>query len=194
MACDNCSNNNDDNTTPCNGCIGCSQKCHEVVDTFPEADIFRNAFVTVREEGGAVYHIDDVGNIINVSRSPLYIDNFDPDDAEIVVPYKNVTIYDFATMKSYTYGPTGTYLVSSLYETNFDNVDNTADIDKPISTAVAAAIAALTGVVATKVTFNATAPASASATGTVGEVRFGASYIYVCTATNTWKRVAIATW
>lgn len=39
-----------------------------------------------------------------------------------------------------------------------------------------------------------TAPTSASDTGTLGEIRIDASYIYICTATNTWKRVAIATW
>lgn len=38
------------------------------------------------------------------------------------------------------------------------------------------------------------APASASDTGTEGEIRVDANYIYVCTATDTWKRVAIATW
>lgn len=37
-------------------------------------------------------------------------------------------------------------------------------------------------------------PASAGATGAAGDIAFDASYIYVCTATNTWKRVAIATW
>ena len=37
-------------------------------------------------------------------------------------------------------------------------------------------------------------PASASATGAAGEICWDASYIYVCTATNTWKRTAIATW
>jgi hypothetical protein len=37
-------------------------------------------------------------------------------------------------------------------------------------------------------------PASASATGTTGTISWDASYIYICTATNTWKRVAIATW
>lgn len=37
-------------------------------------------------------------------------------------------------------------------------------------------------------------PASASATGTLGTVVWDADYIYVCIATNTWKRVAIATW
>jgi hypothetical protein len=39
-----------------------------------------------------------------------------------------------------------------------------------------------------------TAPATSSSTGTTGEIRIDASYIYICTATNTWKRVAIATW
>ena len=37
-------------------------------------------------------------------------------------------------------------------------------------------------------------PASASATGTTGEICWDANYIYVCTATNTWKRTAISTW
>ena len=37
-------------------------------------------------------------------------------------------------------------------------------------------------------------PASASATGSEGQIAWDDSYIYVCTATNTWKRVAIATW
>ncbi len=39
-----------------------------------------------------------------------------------------------------------------------------------------------------------TVPASASATGTAGDISWDSSYIYICTATNTWKRVAIATW
>jgi hypothetical protein len=39
-----------------------------------------------------------------------------------------------------------------------------------------------------------TAPASASAAGTLGEIRYTADYIYVCTATNTWKRSALSTW
>lgn len=37
-------------------------------------------------------------------------------------------------------------------------------------------------------------PASASATGTTGTVLWNATHIYVCIATDTWKRVAIATW
>jgi hypothetical protein len=37
-------------------------------------------------------------------------------------------------------------------------------------------------------------PASAAAAGSAGTITWDANYIYVCTATNTWKRVAIATW
>lgn len=39
-----------------------------------------------------------------------------------------------------------------------------------------------------------TAPASATATGRTGEIRWDANFMYVCTATNTWKRSALATW
>lgn len=39
-----------------------------------------------------------------------------------------------------------------------------------------------------------TAPASATAAGTTGEIRYTATHIYVCTATNTWVRAALATW
>lgn len=38
------------------------------------------------------------------------------------------------------------------------------------------------------------APANAASAGVKGEVRIDADYIYVCTATNTWKRSAISTW
>jgi hypothetical protein len=37
-------------------------------------------------------------------------------------------------------------------------------------------------------------PASATDTGSAGEICWDADYIYVCTATNTWKRTAISTW
>lgn len=37
-------------------------------------------------------------------------------------------------------------------------------------------------------------PASASATGDPGDVSWDADYLYICTATDTWKRVAVATW
>ena len=39
-----------------------------------------------------------------------------------------------------------------------------------------------------------TAPATATSTGTAGDVRYDADYIYICVATNTWKRALLLTW
>ena len=39
-----------------------------------------------------------------------------------------------------------------------------------------------------------TAPSSRGDTGTLGEIRITADYIYVCYATDSWRRVAIANW
>jgi hypothetical protein len=37
-------------------------------------------------------------------------------------------------------------------------------------------------------------PASAGASGLPGQVRYDSSYLYICTATNTWRRISHATW
>ena len=37
-------------------------------------------------------------------------------------------------------------------------------------------------------------PASASAAGNAGDICWDASYLYICTATNTWRRIAHDTW
>lgn len=38
------------------------------------------------------------------------------------------------------------------------------------------------------------APATASSTGTAGQMAYDSSYLYICTATDTWRRVAHSTW
>lgn len=38
------------------------------------------------------------------------------------------------------------------------------------------------------------APANSSAAGAQGEIRYDSSYIYVCTAPNTWKRAALSSY
>lgn len=40
----------------------------------------------------------------------------------------------------------------------------------------------------------ASPPSTASSTGRAGEVRYDSGYVYVCVATNTWKRAALSTW
>jgi hypothetical protein len=37
-------------------------------------------------------------------------------------------------------------------------------------------------------------PASATASGNAGDICWDANYVYVCVATNTWKRAALSTW
>jgi hypothetical protein len=39
-----------------------------------------------------------------------------------------------------------------------------------------------------------TAPASSTAVGTAGEVRYDANYFYICIADNSWKRFTLETW
>lgn len=45
-----------------------------------------------------------------------------------------------------------------------------------------------------EIAVNAGVPASASAAGVTGQVAWDADHFYVCIATDTWKRVAVATW
>jgi len=37
-------------------------------------------------------------------------------------------------------------------------------------------------------------PASATSSGTAGQIAYDSSFIYICTATSVWKRVAIGSW
>lgn len=67
-------------------------------------------------------------------------------------------------------------------------------IDGTATNHFAGPINAAGGVVASALRTGAGTPTSASAAGTAGDISWDASFIYVCTATNTWKRVAIATW
>jgi hypothetical protein len=37
-------------------------------------------------------------------------------------------------------------------------------------------------------------PATATSTGTAGQIAYDSTYVYVCTAANTWRRAALSTW
>jgi hypothetical protein len=81
-----------------------------------------------------------------------------------------------------------------------DAVTTAKILDANVTTAKIADLNVTTGKLAAgavtplKGNFLTTAPASASATGVAGEIRFAAGFIYICTATDTWERVATATW
>jgi hypothetical protein len=69
------------------------------------------------------------------------------------------------------------------------NIDGGAIDGTPIGSTSPSTISGTTLIIA-----ESTTPASASAAGVTGTVAWDASYIYTCVATNTWKRVAIASW
>jgi hypothetical protein len=121
-----------------------------------------------------------------------------------------------ATTIEVAYGGTGATTATGA-RTNLElgNVDNTRDVNKPVSTAQAAADSAVqtyavqrnnhTGTQAistvdglqTALNGKATVvsvPASATATGTSGQIAYDTSFLYVCVAANTWRRVSIAAW
>ena len=72
---------------------------------------------------------------------------------------------------------TNTPLIYGVFENNFLKINGTLEVSGQL-----------------QLSNMNTAPASASAPGKVGEIRFTADYIYICVATDTWKRVAISTW
>lgn len=47
---------------------------------------------------------------------------------------------------------------------------------------------------ALKITGWVSAPANASSSGTAGQRAYDSSYLYICIATNTWRRIAHNTW
>lgn len=54
---------------------------------------------------------------------------------------------------------------------------------KPTKTAT---VGSITGVISDVV-----APIADNSTGTTGQIAIGADYIYICTATNTWRRIQV---
>jgi len=93
---------------------------------------------------------------------------------------------------------------AGYYETGssklfIDNAQRTNEADGRVKALIYGVMAAATA--NQKLTINgllrlseSKTPASSGATGAAGDIAWDASYIYVCTATDTWKRVAIETW
>lgn len=46
----------------------------------------------------------------------------------------------------------------------------------------------------TSIPASAEVPSSATDVGVAGTIAYDASFIYICVATDTWKRVAVAAW
>lgn len=115
MACQNCNcSSTTSNCTDCNkqlltGCNECGKRTHEVVDTYAEVQEFRNVYVTVRDEN-AVYHVDETGNPVAVSRSFVFKTNYTP----VVGDYKQNIVFDMLNNVFYVYDPAGNYKTGNL--------------------------------------------------------------------------------
>lgn len=79
------------------------------MDTYADVQAFRNAFVTVRDEN-AVYHVDERGNPVAISRSAIFKTNYTP----AAGAYKQNVVYDFANNLFYIFDPAGNYKTGVL--------------------------------------------------------------------------------
>tara|TARA_R110002051_G_scaffold23749_1_gene59611 strand:+ start:285 stop:644 length:360 start_codon:yes stop_codon:yes gene_type:complete len=82
--------------------------------------------------------------------------------------------------------------VVNLMKSDLTGNATTATTAATVTTAAQPAITSVGTLTSLKVATST--PASASASGAIGTIAWDTGYIYVCTATNTWERVAIATW
>lgn len=93
--------------TPCGGCV---PTCHWDVETYQELsdnrDKYAGSYVTVREEGNAVYHVGTMGEILQIWATTIEDDSFVP----TVGAYKKTRVINPATGMIYEYLIDGTYM------------------------------------------------------------------------------------
>lgn len=82
------------------------------------------------------------------------------------------------------------YTAPTLFSGSYNDLTDTPTLFDGAYTSLTSIPAAFT----TNKIATATAPTSATDTGTAGEVRYDADFIYVCVATDTWVRAALLTW
>jgi hypothetical protein len=83
--------------------------------------------------------------------------------------------------------------VENLMKSDLTGNATTATTAATVTTAAQPTITSL-GTLTSLTIAAAAAPSAASDPGNIGEIAWDTGYIYVCTAANTWERVAIATW
>ena len=95
---------------------------------------------------------------------------------------------------SYSYGGAGTYS-STVFNMNSEGVSGT-DKNLPPYYSLCYIIknATTSGSGGGGASLSSNPPATASSTGSAGDIRYDADYVYICIATDTWKRAALTTW
>jgi len=74
------------------------------------------------------------------------------------------------------------------FRNNFTNIKNNLSAAKDEISTLQAALAAFSSFTIVSV------PVSSSATGSVGQIALDTSYMYVCVADNTWKRISLGSY
>lgn len=100
---------------PCRPCKSMVKICSFVTPTLTEGQKFRNSFV-YNQEDDSVYYISDDGTPTRFGSSPMFIDNFNPDDKQI----PRQAVFDFANNKAYIFNPEGEYITVDLAGTTND--------------------------------------------------------------------------
>lgn len=123
----------------------------------------------------------DVTGDVTVSGT-VYANQIDTTDSTEVVINPFVRMYSSAAV------------AGTLSVTNIDSEDSSEiTIDPPVK--LLSDLTVENGSVAGSIRItNTSTPGSATDPGQTGEIRWDSNYIYVCIATDTWKRVAISTW
>ncbi len=83
--------------------------------------------------------------------------------------------------------------VANLMKSDLTGNATTATTAATVTTAAQPAITSV-GTLTSLQVAAAAAPSAASDPGNIGEIAWDTGYVYICTASNTWERVAIATW
>lgn len=94
---------------PCRPCESMVKICSFVTPTLTEGQRFRNSFV-YNQEDDSVYYISDDGTPTRFGSSPMFIDNFNPEDKAI----PRQVVFDFANNKAYIFNPEGEYIAIDL--------------------------------------------------------------------------------
>jgi len=145
-----------------------------------------NAEILAGQDAGGYYFANGAGATTNI---PINIG----DAASLQVFRTSASAA--AGSRRLVLGPSGTFGIGGTITNATTMAGSALQYDGTTLTAnVAATLAGAVTVAGTVIHTLSATPASASATGVVGTMSWDASYIYICTATNTWKRVAIATW
>lgn len=92
-------------------------------------------------------------------------------------------------------------LVNAINEVNTNTISNTSNIGNLVnlqttnkSNIVSAVNEVNTNVNNIGIKKVSSVPTSATSTGNIGDIAFDTNYLYICVASNTWKRVALTSW